>query len=76
MHEDLRKWRCENYYHLVQGNGIEDEKSIGCRESVNTMHYNPHFDFETQIQEHPNDSTVILDHFNAFDGNEIYDPTK
>ena len=43
---------------------------------MSTMHYNPHFDFEGKIQEHPNDSTVILDLFNAAAGNEIYDPAK
>ncbi len=40
------------------------------------MHYNPQFDFEEKIQEHRNDSTAILDLFNAAAGNEIYDQAK
>ncbi len=40
------------------------------------MHYNPHFDFEGKIQELPDDSTVILDLFNAAADNEIYNPEK
>ncbi len=28
--KDLRKWCHENYHLFVQGNGIEDEPSIGC----------------------------------------------
>ena len=43
---------------------------------MNKMHYNPHFDFEGKIQEHPYDSTVILDLFDAAAGNEIYDQAK
>ncbi len=49
MCKDLRKWSHKNYHLFVKGNKIEDELSIGCRESVNTMHYNSHFNFETQI---------------------------
>ncbi len=71
MCKDLRKWCGENENLFLQGNGIEDETSIGCRESVNTMHYNSHFKFEMQIWEYPNDSTVILDLFDASAGNEI-----
>ncbi len=63
MRKDLRKWCHENYHLFVRGNGIEDEPSV-------------HFDFEGKIQERPNDSTVILDLFNAAVGNEIYDPAK
>ena len=76
MRKDLRKWCHENYHLFVPGNGIEDEPSVGCGENVNKMHNNPHFDFEKKIQEHPNDSTVILDLFNAAAGNEIYNPEK
>ena len=60
MRKDLREWCHENYHLFVQGNGIEDEPSVGCGENVSKMHYNPHFDFKGKIQEHPNDSTVIL----------------
>ncbi len=40
------------------------------------MQYKPHFDFETKIQEHPKNSTVILDLFNASSGDEIQNQAK
>ncbi len=49
MRKDLRKWCHENYHLFVQGNGIEDKLYIGFGESVNTMYYNSHCNFETQI---------------------------
>ncbi len=76
MRKDLRKWCHENYRLFVAGNGVEDEPSIGCGENVSKMLYNPHFNFEEKIQGHPNDSTLILDLFDAAAGKEIYDPAK
>ncbi len=75
MHKDSRKWCRENYHLFVLGNGIEDEPSVGCEE-MSKMHYNPHFNLKGKNQEHPNDSTVILDLFDAAASNEIYDPAK
>ncbi len=49
MQKDLRKWYHESYNIFVQGNGIGGELLVGCVENVNTMHYNPHFNFEEKI---------------------------
>ncbi len=49
MHKDLRKFCSENYPLFVQGNGIEDETSIGCGENVNKVKYIPYFNFEGKI---------------------------
>ncbi len=76
MCKDLREWCHENYHLFAPGNGIEDEPSVGCGETVSKMHYNHHFDFEGKIQEHPNDRNVILDLFDTAAGDEIYNPAK
>ncbi len=59
--EGCEKMCHENYHLFVQGNGTEDEMSIGCGENFNTIHYNNHFNFEGKIQEHPNDVAVVQD---------------
>ncbi len=76
MRKDLREWCHENYHLFVPGNLIKDKPFVGCGENVSKMHYNPHFDVKGKIQEHPNDSTVILDLFGTAARNEIYDPAK
>ncbi len=71
--KDLRKWCHENFHLFVQGNGIEDEPSIGCRENINTMHYNPHFNFEEKFMNIPI-MALSSDLFNVFAGQEIHIP--
>ncbi len=56
---DLKQW-CHEYYQLfIQGDGKQVKPSIGCREDVNNMFYNPLFKFGTII-ENPCNTSFIL----------------
>ncbi len=61
---------------FVQGRVIQNEPPIDCGVDISTMHYNPNFDFEKTVQEHPKDSSFNLEHFDSDAGNEIYDAAK